>query len=43
MTSIARTEPAASLFQVPTDYTVAQMNPHVRGAVRMAGPAAPEE
>jgi hypothetical protein len=43
MTSIARTEPAASLFQVPTDYTVAQMNPHVRGAARMAGPAAPEE
>ena len=43
MTSIARTEPAASLFQVPADYTVAQMNPHVRGAARMAGPAAPEE
>jgi hypothetical protein len=43
MTSIARTEPAASLFQVPTDYTVAQMNPHVRGAVRMPAPAAPEE
>jgi hypothetical protein len=43
MTSIARTEPAASLFQVPAGYTVAQMNPHVRGAVRMAGPPAPEE
>ena len=43
MTSIARTEPAASLFQVPADYTVAQTNPHVRGAARMAGPAAPEE
>jgi hypothetical protein len=43
MTSIARTEPAASLFQVPADYTVAQMNPHVRGAARMAGPPAPEE
>jgi len=43
MTSIARTEPAASLFQVPADYTVAQMNPHVRGAVRMAGPPPPEE
>ena len=43
MTSIARTEPAASLFQVPADYTVAQMNPHVRGASRMSGPPAPEE
>jgi hypothetical protein len=37
MTSIARTEPAATLFQVPADYTVAQMNPHVRGAARMPG------
>jgi len=43
MTSIARTEPAASLFQVPTDYTVAQMNPHVRGAARMSGPPPPPE
>jgi hypothetical protein len=44
MTSIARTEPAASLFQVPTDYTVAKAAP--RGAFRGgpgAPPAAPEE
>jgi hypothetical protein len=43
MTSIARTEPAASLFQVPADYTVAQAAPRVRGAVRMAGPPPAEE
>src|SRR5271168_4838321 len=43
MTNIARTEPAASLFQVPADYTVAQMNPHVRGAARMSGPPPPPE
>jgi hypothetical protein len=43
MTSIARTEPAATLFQVPADYTVAQASAHVRGAVRMAGPPPPEE
>ncbi|MGA7842468.1 MAG: hypothetical protein WCA34_16230 [Candidatus Acidiferrales bacterium] len=43
MTSIARTEPAATLFQVPADYTVAQMNPRVRGAARMPGPPPPEE
>ena len=43
MTSIARTEPAASLFQVPADYTVAQTTAHARGAVRMAGPPPAEE
>lgn len=43
MTSISRAEPAASLFQVPADYTVAQATPHVRHAVRMAGPPPPEE
>jgi hypothetical protein len=43
MTSIAKAEPAASLFQVPADYTVAQAPVHVRGAVRMAGPPPPEE
>jgi hypothetical protein len=43
MTTIARTEPAASLFQVPADYTVAQAAPHVRGAARLAGPPPPEE
>lgn len=43
MTSIARAEPAASLFQVPADYAVAQATPHVRGAARMAGPPPAEE
>ena len=38
MTSIARTEPAATLFQVPTDYTVSKAAP--RGALR-GGPGAP--
>src|SRR5277367_996323 len=38
MTIIARTEPAASLFQVPTDYTLAKATP--RGAFR-GGPGAP--
>jgi len=38
MTSIARTEPAASLFQVPADYTLAKAGP--RGAFR-GGPGAP--
>jgi len=45
MTSIARAEPVASLFQVPADYAVAKAEP--RGAFRHGGPggppAAPEE
>jgi hypothetical protein len=45
MTSIARTEPAATSFQVPADYTVTKAEP--RGAFRHGGPgdppAAPEE
>jgi len=45
MNSIARAEPAASLFQVPTDYAVTKAE--VRGAFRHGGPggppAAPEE
>jgi hypothetical protein len=45
MTSIARAEPAATLFQVPADYAVAKAEP--RGAFRHGGPggppAAPEE
>jgi hypothetical protein len=45
MTSIARTEPAATLFQVPADYAVTKAEPH--GAFRHSGPggppAAPEE
>jgi hypothetical protein len=39
MTSIARTEPAASLFQVPADYTVSKAGP--RGAFGHGGPGAP--
>ncbi len=39
MTSIARTEPAASLFQVPTDYAVTKAQP--RGAFRHGGPGGP--
>ena len=43
MTSIARTEPAASLFQVPTDYAVSKAAP--RGEFRggRGAAAAPEE
>ena len=43
MTNIARTEPAANLFQVPSDYTVTQARPHARGAARMPGPPPAEE
>jgi hypothetical protein len=43
MTNIQKAEPAASQFQVPADYTVAQAPAHVRGAVRLAGPPPPEE
>jgi hypothetical protein len=39
MTSIARTEPAASLFQVPADYAVTKAAP--RGAFGPGGPGAP--
>ena len=39
MTGIARTEPAASLFQVPADYTVSKAAP--RGEFRHGGPGAP--
>jgi hypothetical protein len=39
MTSIARTEPAANLFQVPADYAVSKASP--RGAYRRGGPGAP--
>ena len=44
MTTIARTEPAASLFQVPSDYAVSKGGPHgvFRGGPG-APPAAPEE
>jgi hypothetical protein len=39
MTSIARAEPAASLFQVPADYAVSKAAP--RGAFGHGGPGAP--
>jgi hypothetical protein len=39
MTSIARTEPAANLFQVPADYTVSKVSP--RGEFRHGGPGGP--
>jgi hypothetical protein len=41
MTGIQRQEPAATLFQVPADYTVKQGPP--RGAVRGAAPMPPPE
>src|ERR1700741_5131276 len=40
LTNIQRTEPTATLFQVPADYTVEQGGPHVRGMYRPFGPAA---
>jgi hypothetical protein len=40
VTSIQRTEPAASLFTVPADYTVQAGTPHVRGMARR-GPDGP--
>ena len=39
MTGIARTEPAANLFQVPADYAVTKADP--RGAFRRGGPGGP--
>jgi hypothetical protein len=39
LTNIQRTEPAASLFTVPSDYSVKQSN--VRGAFRGRGPGGP--
>ena len=39
LTNIQRTEPAASLFTVPSDYSVKQSN--VRGAMRGRGPSGP--
>ena len=40
LTNIQRAEPAATLFQVPADYTVEQGGPHVRGMHRTFGPVA---
>ncbi len=44
MTDIQRGEPAASLFQVPADYTIAQGRPaHGQATSRIAGPPPPPE
>ncbi len=40
LTNIQRAEPAATLFQVPADYTVEEGRGHVRGMFRTFGPAA---
>ena len=40
LTNIQRAEPAATLFQVPADYTVEEGHAHVRGMFRTFGPAA---
>lgn len=40
LTNIQRAEPAATLFQVPADYTVDEGRAHVRGMYRTFGPAA---
>jgi hypothetical protein len=43
LTNVQRTEPAAALFTVPSDYTVQQGGPrnHARGAMRVPPPGAP--
>jgi hypothetical protein len=41
LTNIQKQEPEASLFQVPSDYTVSQHGP--RGAARAGGPAVPSQ
>jgi hypothetical protein len=43
LNSVQRTEPAASLFTVPSDYTVQQGGPRggARGAMRVPPPDAP--
>jgi hypothetical protein len=38
LTNIVRQEPAASLFQVPADYTVKEGGPRVRGAAPLSPP-----
>ncbi len=40
LTNIQRAEPAATLFQVPADYTVEEGRAHVRGMFRTFGPVA---
>jgi hypothetical protein len=40
LTNIQRTEPAATLFQVPADYTVEEGHAHVKGMYRTFGPVA---
>jgi hypothetical protein len=43
LTNVVRTEPAAALFTVPSDYTVQQGGPrnHMRGGMRLPPPDAP--
>ncbi len=41
LTSVQRTEPAASLFAVPSDYTVTQARPHGPGRHGPGGPGGP--
>jgi hypothetical protein len=43
LTNVQRTEPAATLFTVPTDYTVQQGGPRggARGAMRALPPGGP--
>ncbi|MGA7187914.1 MAG: hypothetical protein WBY66_05400 [Candidatus Acidiferrales bacterium] len=43
MTDVQLGEPAASLFQVPPDYAVAQPPQHIVGTFRVAGPPPPPE
>lgn len=43
MTDIQREDPAATLFQVPPDYTVSQMPPRGVATFRMAAPPPPPE
>ncbi len=43
MNGIQLGEPAASLFQVPADYTIAQRPQHVVGTFRVAGAPPPEQ
>ena len=40
LANIQRTEPDASLFTVPSDYTITEGGPHIRG-FRATAPAAP--
>jgi len=43
LTNISRAEPAAALFQVPSDYTLKDMSTPGTGVRRMRRPAPPQE